>query len=219
VFLALANLLAQDSISRQMASAARQRLAAAGPGTSLARQQLAAARQRISVMRTHKEEPWILSPAPAWAWNDVFQTFQPPPCPSLNWQQARDRFEEEEKHNALPAGLLEAVAVQESGLYPCAVSSAGATGLMQLMPATAASLGVANPLDPWQNLQGGSQFLRQLLDRYGGDLRLALGAYNAGPANVDYFGGVPPFAETQNYVESVMQRLKREAAAKSPPSP
>ena len=87
------------------------------------------------------------------------------------------------------------------------------------MPATAAQFGVANPLDPWQSLQGGGQFLKQLLDRYDGDLKLALGAYNAGPARVDFFGGVPPFAETQNYVESVMRRMKPVTAVESPATP
>jgi soluble lytic murein transglycosylase-like protein len=90
---------------------------------------------------------------------------------------------------------------------------------MQLMPATAAEFGVGNPLDPWQNLQGGGQFLRQLLDRYKGDLRLALGAYNAGPSRVDFFGGVPPFAETQNYVEGIMMRMKQPTAVENPVKP
>jgi soluble lytic murein transglycosylase-like protein len=131
----------------------------------------------------------------------------------------RDRFEDEEKRDELPLGLLGAVARQESGLSPCAVSSAGATGLMQLMPATAVQFGVGDRFDPWQSLQGGGQFLKQLLSRYNGDLRLALGAYNAGPAQVDYFGGLPPFPETQNYVESVMSRMKRITAVESPVKP
>jgi soluble lytic murein transglycosylase-like protein len=80
---------------------------------------------------------------------------------------------------------------------------------MQLMPATATEFGVGDPFDPWQSLQGGGQFLKQLLNRYNGDLKLALGAYNAGPSRVDHFGGIPPFAETQNYVESVMSRMKQ----------
>ena len=212
----LASALAQDSISRQIASVARQRHAVGGPGNSLQRQQLAVERQRVAAARGRPEEPWVVSPSTVGSWNDAFQ---PPACPSLEWQQARDHFEEEEKRDELPAGLLGAVALQESGLSPCAVSSAGATGLMQLMPATAAEFGVGNPLDPWQSLQGGGQFLRQLLDRYGGDLRLALGAYNAGPARVDYFGGVPPFAETQNYVESIMTRIKRPTAVENPVKP
>jgi soluble lytic murein transglycosylase-like protein len=199
-----------------MASVVRQKRAIGGPGSSLQRQQLAVARQRVAASRARPDEPWTVLPSTIGVWNDGFQA---PACPSLEWQQARDRFEDEEKRDELPAGLLGAVALQESGLYPCAVSSAGATGLMQLMPATAAQFGVGNPLDPWQSLQGGGQFLRQLLDRYNGDLRLALGAYNAGPSQVDFFGGVPPFAETQNYVESIMTRMKRTTAVENPVMP
>lgn len=212
----VANLWAQDSLSRQMAAVARQRRATEGVGGSLARQQLATARQRASAERARPEEVWEIVPSPFVASSERYHA---PACPSLEPREAQDRFEEEEKRNDLPAGLLGAVAVQESGLYPCAVSSAGAVGLMQLMPATAAQFGVADPLDPWQSLQGGGQFLKQLLGRYDGDLRLALGAYNAGPARVDFFGGVPPFPETQNYVESVMTRMKMPTVAGSLPKP
>ena len=90
---------------------------------------------------------------------------------------------------------------------------------MQLMPATAAQFGVGDPFDPWQSLQAGGQFLKQLLDRYNGDLKLALGAYNAGPARVDFFGGVPPFPETRNYVDSVMSRIRLPTVSESPVKP
>ena len=76
---------------------------------------------------------------------------------------------------------------------------------MQLMPATAAALGVTDPFDPAQNLAGGARYLGQLLERYGGDWKLALGAYNAGPANVDKFGGIPPFSETMDYVAAILK--------------
>ena len=106
------------------------------------------------------------------------------------------------KHGIDPA-LLAGLVKQESGFNPSAGSPAGARGLTQLMPATAAGLGVTNVLDPAQNLDGGAKYLRQQLDAFGGDVTRALAAYNAGPGAVQRYGGVPPYAETQNYVRAV----------------
>ena len=100
--------------------------------------------------------------------------------------------------------LFDALIATESAYDPNARSRAGALGLSQLMPATAQALGISNPLDPTQNLKGGATYLSQLLQRFGGDQRLALAAYNAGPGAVEKFGGIPPYRETQNYVERVL---------------
>ena len=107
----------------------------------------------------------------------------------------------------LPSGLVRSVMKVESAFRPHAVSPKGAIGLMQLMPATAQTLGV-NPNDPAQNVDAGTRYLRQLLEKYHGGLWRALAAYNAGPGAVDRFGGVPPFAETREYVRRVQQGWK-----------
>jgi soluble lytic murein transglycosylase-like protein len=114
-------------------------------------------------------------------------------------------------HDLSPA-LVRAVITVESGGDPSAISSAGAMGLMQLMPGTASTYGVADAFEPSQNVDGGCAYLHDLLARYRGDLTLALAAYNAGPGAVDKYGGVPPFAETQSYVRNVTA-LYREASA------
>jgi soluble lytic murein transglycosylase-like protein len=106
---------------------------------------------------------------------------------------------------------------QESGWDATAGSSKGAYGLAQLMPATAAELGV-DPTDPVQNLRGGARYLRQQLDRFG-DPVLALAAYNAGPGNVSKYGGVPPFEETQNYVSNILNNYVGEGRAPVRPQP
>ena len=104
---------------------------------------------------------------------------------------------------AVDPKLVSSVAEVESGGDQSAVSSAGAVGVMQLMPETAASLGV-NPYDMKSNVEGGAKYLREMLDTFDGDVKKAVAAYNAGPNAVKAYGGVPPYAETQNYVTSVL---------------
>jgi len=111
-----------------------------------------------------------------------------------------------QKNNVSP-DLLRSVMRVESGFNPNARSSKGAQGLMQLMPATAAQMGVRNAFDPQQNLDGGARYLRELLGRYNNNLSFALAAYNAGPERVEKYHGVPPFPETVSYVTRVLRNL------------
>lgn len=117
-------------------------------------------------------------------------------------------IEEAARRYDLPADLIKAVIQVESNFNPMAVSAAGAKGLMQLMDATAAALGIKDSFDPAQNIEGGAAYLRRMLDRYG-QVSLALAAYNAGPGAVDRHGGIPPYAETQAYVRRVLQIAQR----------
>ena len=115
-----------------------------------------------------------------------------------------DLIREHATHYDVNPGLVRAVVQVESNFNPYAVSPKGAQGLMQLMPATAKQFGVTKPFDPSENIRGGTAYLRQLLDRYGNDKRLALAAYNAGPGAVDKYGEtVPPYRETRDYVARV----------------
>lgn len=107
-----------------------------------------------------------------------------------------------EKHNVDPA-LVKAVIMAESSYNPRAVSPRGAVGLMQLMPSTAESLGVANSYNPEQNVQGGTKYLKKLIDQFNGEIKLALAAYNAGPGHVKKHNGIPPFKDTVYYVHKV----------------
>jgi soluble lytic murein transglycosylase-like protein len=105
--------------------------------------------------------------------------------------------------------LVKAIIANESGFDANATSKTGAQGLMQLEPGTAAELGVTDAYDPSQNISGGTRYIRGLLDRFHGDLRLAIAAYNAGPGAVVKYNGVPPYAETQQYVENVLDAYQK----------
>lgn len=122
-------------------------------------------------------------------------------------------FQEASEKYGVPVNLLKAVAKAESNFNASAKSSCGAMGIMQLMPATAKSLGVANPYDAEQNIMGGAKFLGQLLKRFDGNTKLAVAAYNAGPGSVIKYSGVPPYKETQNYVVKVMGYMGKQINA------
>jgi soluble lytic murein transglycosylase len=112
------------------------------------------------------------------------------------------------QHGVSPA-LVKAVIAAESGFDPEAISRKGAQGLMQLMPTTAELLGVDDALDPWQNIDGGTRYLSQMIERFPGELALALAAYNAGPEAVKRHRGVPPYEETRTYVRRVLRYYEK----------
>jgi len=109
------------------------------------------------------------------------------------------------KRHGISAHLLNAIIKVESDYNPRAVSRKGAKGLMQIMPETMKALNIANVFDPWENVMAGARYFKQLFNRYEGKLPLALAAYNAGPGVVDRFGSIPPFRETEAYVEKVIR--------------
>lgn len=130
---------------------------------------------------------------------------------------AREIRETAERYG-VDSSLVEAVIRVESAFNPWAVSRKGAQGLMQLMPQTASALGVRDSFNPSQNIDGGVRHLRYLIDRYPGNLELALAAYNAGERAVDAYGGIPPYPETRRYVQKVIER-SGSAPAKPRPDP
>ena len=133
--------------------------------------------------------------------------------PPRRWAEYAADIQEISRQQGVSPALVESVIRAESAFDPTALSSRGAGGLMQLMPQTAAALGVTDRFNPRDNIAGGVRHLRYLLDRYQGNVRMALAAYNAGHAAVDAYRGVPPFPETRAYVERVMQLAGPNAAA------
>lgn len=213
--IALLWLLAEDPYARARAAmeeaAARQRQAVEA-------MQAAIARQRAAVeVQTRGSQgdaggffttPWLrplIEPAS--------EAAPEPACEPVPEEELGPLVNEIAEREGLTPDLLRAVIEKESSRLPCAVSRKGAQGLMQLMPATALELGVTDPFDPAENVSAGARLLRRLLARYGGDLALALGAYNAGPAWIDAFGALPPFRETLDYVSAILGRMRRDGRA------
>ncbi|MBO9547029.1 lytic transglycosylase domain-containing protein [Caulobacter sp.] len=147
---------------------------------------------------------------------DGVQSIAPAPAPlavaAPDVETVRAQISTTATAYALDPKLVEAVAWRESRFRPTALSNKGAIGVMQLMPGTARDLGV-DPHDPAQNIRGGAMYLRRMLSEFGGDVRLALAAYNAGPGAVRKHGGVPPYAETQAYVTSILGRMAATGSA------
>lgn len=120
------------------------------------------------------------------------------------------------KKHGVDENLIHRIILVESNFNPKAVSRKSALGLMQLLPTTAAQYSVKNAFDPAQNIDGGAHYMKDLLARYHGDLRMALAAYNAGPQMVQRYGGIPPFPETQSYVRRITKELDCKPSASSP---
>jgi soluble lytic murein transglycosylase-like protein len=143
-------------------------------------------------------------------WRSVPQAIQPPEpdCDPVADVELTPLIDRAAQNHQVDTKLLRGVIEQESAFRPCAISPKGAKGLMQLMPATIDQFKVEDVFDPQQNIEAGATFLRQLLDKYKGDLKLALAAYNAGATTVDKTGGIPDIKETQDYVEGVLKKMR-----------
>jgi len=191
----------QEGLRRQRASLASQWQAI--------HRQMAEKSSTAAITPAHFIEPlraWapplnpVSFPARAAIWN-------PADCPALEADKVSELVAAAAEKQSLDPALLRAVMKQESAFKPCAVSPKGAQGLMQLMPSTAQDLHVADAFDPRQNVQAGAAYLKQLLGRYKGDLRLALVGYNAGPRRADQPPGTPYPVETQDYVANIFAAL------------
>jgi soluble lytic murein transglycosylase-like protein len=141
-----------------------------------------------------------------------------PECEAMADSAVNPIIEGAAKTQELQAKLVRAVIQQESAFRPCAVSARGAKGLMQLMPEIIEQFEVSDPFDPKESIEAGARYLKQLMDRYKGDLALTLGAYNAGPATVDEAKGVPNIPETRSYVEAILQALGKAAPDTAAPT-
>jgi len=144
---------------------------------------------------------------------EVFAPAPPPGAEAPSYVRYAELINAAAKKYGLDAQLLAAVAAVESNFDPRAISRKNAQGVMQLIPQTSARLAVQNPFDPAQSIDAGARYLREMLDRFHGDMKLALAAYNAGPDRVEQYRGVPPFRETQDYVAKVTKK------ASAPPAP
>lgn len=172
------------------------------------RQMEAAARQRAASQAQTSPAPDGSFFSSGWASPAMLQLPTGPGCPPMASSETDPLVKKSATQYKLNPDLIRAVIRQESAYYPCAVSDKGAMGLMQLMPETVNTFKVADPFDPAQNIESGARYLKQLLARFKGDLKLALAAYNAGPEKVDGpKPAVPDIAETKDYVDQIVKAL------------
>jgi soluble lytic murein transglycosylase-like protein len=193
-----------DARAAMDAAVAKQRAAASAVQESLARQRSSLEKQ---TGRAERGGFFVLPPPAALGATVAAPAMARADCDPLPPSEADSLVEGAARREDLDEAVLHGVIQQESAFRPCAVSPKGAMGLMQLMPASASQLGVPNPFDPQANVDAGARLLKELLTRYGGDLPLALGAYNAGPARVDAGAAVPEIPETQEYVRRILSML------------
>jgi soluble lytic murein transglycosylase-like protein len=212
-YIVVLTLLAGPLSAQSADATAKQRNAATAMQESLAKQ-----RASIEQQTGNSSGPFFLLPRAASLGGVTGAIAAPSPitsigmplvaeCDPLPAPEVESLVGETSQRDGVSPDLLRSVMKQESAFRPCAVSSKGAMGLMQLMPATAEQMGIVDPFDPTSNLDGGARFLKQLLTRYGGDVPKALGAYNAGPARVDAAGAVPAIPETVDYVRQIIAAL------------
>ena len=190
-------------------------LALPAEGSAMQRQLESVERQRAAAGLSHSTFfanpwPWRLVTPPS----DEAAVVSEAGCERIPPARLDAYIEQIAARDGFTPDLLRAVIQKESAYAPCAVSSHGAQGLMQLMPATAAILGVSDPFDPKENISAGARYLKELLGRYDGDLSRALAAYNAGPGRVDQYDGLPPIPETMDYVSDILSSL--ESSPKQP---
>ena len=175
--------------------------------SAMAKQRAAIAVQRLAVKQQRDSVvPWMLATPRIEATSGMEAAAED--CDPIGDPELTPLITSAAQQHKLEPRLLRGVIEQESGFHACAMSAKGAMGLMQLMPATVDQFKVDDVFDPKQNIEAGATYLRQLLDKYKDDVKLALAAYNAGPTTVDQTGGIPDIKETRDYVEGVIKKMQ-----------
>ena len=173
--------------------------------SAMEKQRAAIATQREAVRKQRESAvPWMLASPLGSPGSDAADA----DCDAITDPELTPLIDGAAQQHQLETRLLRGVIEQESGFRACAISPKGAKGLMQLMPATVEQFKVGDVFDAKQNIEAGATYLRQLLDKYKDDVKLALAAYNAGPAAVDKAGGIPDIRETRDYVEGILKKMK-----------